>query len=220
MLTSGNSHSAPRADVRKRPTQVRSRQTVESILDAAAHLLAERGYTATTTNHVAQRAGVSIGSLYQYFPNKDALVVALEEQHLEEAERLLRAEFARWRKDEPDVEAWATSFTRALVAMNDTDLHRVTYNRAPPLPRVRHEVEALVSMTARQVASQLRRFGLGRGAALRAQVLVVAAMAAVHELVIQAPHGPRRNRAERAVRDLVLTYAAIPAGPAAAPPAG
>ena len=212
MLTSGNSHSGATADVRKRPTQERSRQTVEAILEAAAHLLAERGYVATTTNHVAERAGVSIGSLYQYFPNKDALVVALEERHLEEAERLLRLECARWRRDEPDLEAWATSFTSALVAMNDTELHRVTYNNAPPLPRVSQQVEVLVSSTARQVAVQLRRFGVRRDAPIRAHVLVVAALAAVHELVIQVPHGARRTRAERAVRDLVASYARAPAG--------
>lgn len=68
---------------RKRPRQQRSKFTVEQILEGAAHVFAERGYAETTTNHIADRAGVSIGSLYQYFPNKDALLVALMEQHME-----------------------------------------------------------------------------------------------------------------------------------------
>ncbi|MEC9347539.1 MAG: TetR/AcrR family transcriptional regulator [Pseudomonadota bacterium] len=62
---------------RKRPRQARSRATVEAILEAAARILEEGGAAACTTNAVAARAGVSIGSLYQYFPGRDALVAAL-----------------------------------------------------------------------------------------------------------------------------------------------
>lgn len=63
--------------MRKMPQQKRSREMVARLLDATATLLAERGLDNTTTNHVAERAGVSIGSLYQYFPDKDALIEAL-----------------------------------------------------------------------------------------------------------------------------------------------
>ena len=66
---------------RKQPRQARSLATVEAILEAAARVLAERGYAATNTNLVAERAGVSVGSLYQYFPNKDSLITALHERH-------------------------------------------------------------------------------------------------------------------------------------------
>jgi AcrR family transcriptional regulator len=62
---------------RKIPRQARSLATVEVILDATALLLVNEGYAQTTTNRVADRAGVSIGSLYQYFPNREALVTAL-----------------------------------------------------------------------------------------------------------------------------------------------
>ena len=70
---------------RKLPVQERSKDTVGVILEAAAHVFVEKGYAAGTTNHIAQKAGVSIGSLYQYFPNKDAILVSLAEQHLESA---------------------------------------------------------------------------------------------------------------------------------------
>ncbi len=66
---------------RKRPVQARSRLTVEAILDAAARIFVEEGYGRLTTNAVAERAGVSIGSLYQYFPNKEVLIDALHERH-------------------------------------------------------------------------------------------------------------------------------------------
>jgi AcrR family transcriptional regulator len=62
---------------RKSPSQSRAQVTVEAILEGAAHILERDGTSGYTTNAVAERAGVSIGSLYQYFPNKDALTAAL-----------------------------------------------------------------------------------------------------------------------------------------------
>jgi AcrR family transcriptional regulator len=62
---------------RKTPRQARALATHEAIVEAAAHIIAGGGLAAFNTNVVAERAGVSIGSLYQYFPNKDALMVAL-----------------------------------------------------------------------------------------------------------------------------------------------
>lgn len=62
---------------RKTPSQPRSAETVASIIEAAAQVLETQGFEGFNTNAVAQRAGVSIGSLYQYFPGKDALTVAL-----------------------------------------------------------------------------------------------------------------------------------------------
>lgn len=63
--------------MRKMPKQKRSKEMVERLLDATAITLAERGLEGTTTNHIAEKAGVSIGSLYQYFPDKEALLEAL-----------------------------------------------------------------------------------------------------------------------------------------------
>ncbi len=62
---------------RKNPRQSRSRATVEAIVEAAARILETDGFAGLSTNAVAERAGVSIGSLYQYFPRKEALIGAL-----------------------------------------------------------------------------------------------------------------------------------------------
>jgi AcrR family transcriptional regulator len=62
---------------RKRPHQQRSAATVDAILEAAAHILERKGLDALTTNAVAELAGVSIGSLYQYFPGKAAILAEL-----------------------------------------------------------------------------------------------------------------------------------------------
>jgi len=73
---SAKSRSDPLAP-RKTARQERATKTVEAILEAAARILEGLGFDGYTTNAIAQRAGVSIGSLYQYFPNKDAITLAL-----------------------------------------------------------------------------------------------------------------------------------------------
>ena len=67
----------------REPQQKRAFETVQAILQAAGQLLVEQGFAKTTTNAIAARAGVSIGSLYQYFRNKDEVYVALRHQHFE-----------------------------------------------------------------------------------------------------------------------------------------
>jgi len=69
---------------RKQPRQERSVATVEAILQAATYILTKRGWTAFTTNDVAEKAGVNIASLYQYFPNKEAIVAELQRRHVQE----------------------------------------------------------------------------------------------------------------------------------------
>jgi AcrR family transcriptional regulator len=69
-----------RLNPRKLPSQSRSALTVDAILEGAAHILERQGLEGYTTNAIAQRSGVSIGSLYQYFPAKDAITAALIER--------------------------------------------------------------------------------------------------------------------------------------------
>jgi AcrR family transcriptional regulator len=82
------SQSAP-LNPRKSPKQQRSRATVEAILEATARVLVEDGFAKTSTNRIAKVAGVSVGSLYQYFPSKQSLVMALCERHCEQMLTLL-----------------------------------------------------------------------------------------------------------------------------------
>ena len=67
---------------RKTPRQSRATDTVAAIVEGAAHILERDGFAGYTTNAIAERAGVSIGSLYQYFPSKDAITTALIEREL------------------------------------------------------------------------------------------------------------------------------------------
>jgi len=77
---------AQRKISRRQPRQARSRDTVDALLEAAARVFRREGWRATT-NRIAAEAGVSVGSLYEYFPNKQALLTALAERHLIVAER-------------------------------------------------------------------------------------------------------------------------------------
>lgn len=67
-------------NMRKLPKQERSKFTIEAILDATAQLLETGSASTVTTNHIAKRAGISIGTLYQYFPNKTSVMTALADR--------------------------------------------------------------------------------------------------------------------------------------------
>ncbi len=75
--------------LKKEPKQPRARQTVTRIIDATAELVRELGVDGITTNKVAERANVNIASLYQYFPNKQALISALLQRYLNEITQVL-----------------------------------------------------------------------------------------------------------------------------------
>ncbi len=121
----------PETSPRKRAVQARSRATVDVILKATARILIAEGYDRASTNKVAARAGVSIGSLYQYFPSKEALVAALLEQHLEEMGQVLRAAFPRLAA--APLDRAAEEVVRLMVAAHSVDpaLHRVFVEQVP-----------------------------------------------------------------------------------------
>jgi AcrR family transcriptional regulator len=83
----------PSTEPRKLPQQERSRIAVEAILEATTRILTEEGYEKANTNRIAERAGVSIGSLYQYFPNKESLMTALMVQHSDEIVELVESKY-------------------------------------------------------------------------------------------------------------------------------
>jgi AcrR family transcriptional regulator len=76
---------------KKLPSQERSKQTFEAVVGACTWLLPRRGYVGTTTNHIAERAGVNIASLYEYFPGKDAVVAQVAERLVERVLQRLAA---------------------------------------------------------------------------------------------------------------------------------
>jgi AcrR family transcriptional regulator len=99
---------------RKGPKQARAKATVDAVLEATAQVLLKEGYDGATTNRIAAIAGVSIGTLYQYFPNKEALVAALATRHVDRTLDLLRAHLVPLA--DASLEEVTHSFVEAMVA--------------------------------------------------------------------------------------------------------
>jgi AcrR family transcriptional regulator len=133
---------------RKRPGQDRSRATVGTILDAAARILVKDGYDAFTTNRVAETAGVSIGSLYQYFPNKESLLGELMRRHTLAIENELEALAApvQGPSFEHQVRTAIEQTVRAHLV--DPDLHRAL-SETPPLGKLDWEARFAERTAAR-----------------------------------------------------------------------
>ncbi|MGW4528093.1 TetR/AcrR family transcriptional regulator [Amycolatopsis sp. NPDC004378] len=132
-----------RIQPRKQPRQVRAELTRQRILTAAAHVFGEHGYAAGTTNRIAERAGISIGSLYQYFPNKDAILAELLVRHLDNgaaiAERVQREELPG------PIEEIFRRFVRGAIEshLDEPRLLRVLLEQAPKSTDVLEKVELL-----------------------------------------------------------------------------
>lgn len=118
-------------ELRKRPSQERSRALVESLVEATARILIRDGYDALSTNRVAVEAGVSVGSLYQYVTNKDTLVRMVAERWAEGA----AAEFVRLRAElaGATVDAGVRRIVDVALAMARADvrLHRAMLEQLP-----------------------------------------------------------------------------------------
>jgi AcrR family transcriptional regulator len=181
LLVFDHSHSMAGVEPRKRPVQERSRALYARILDEAARIFDERGYHATTTNDVAAAAQVSVGSLYQYFPNKDALLVALADRHLDEVRPLVAALSERLRAEEPDVEQLSRELVDAAMLWNDTDrLHELLW-RAPRSQPLVERLADLDRIMIDELQWHLERFGHPHDTArLRAQLVVTTLEAVAH----------------------------------------
>ena len=121
---------------RKSASQKRSRATVDALLQATARILVREGFDKASTNRIAEVAGVSVGSLYQYFPSKEALVAAVINRHNQEVMRAVQGELAE------SVEFPIEQAVRKIVAVAvkahriDPKLHRVLAEQIPRVGRL------------------------------------------------------------------------------------
>jgi AcrR family transcriptional regulator len=122
-----------RLSPRKTPRQERSRATVEAVLEATTHILIREGYAKLTTNRIAERAGVNIASLYQYFPGKEAIVAELRRRHGADQRAALRQLLAE--RTAGELEPTIRTLVSAGVAghAQAPRLHRVFTEEIPAL---------------------------------------------------------------------------------------
>jgi AcrR family transcriptional regulator len=117
--------------VRRRPQQRRSRETVEAVLDAVVRILKREGADAMTTNRIAEVAGVSIGSIYQYFPDKRAIFIALHERHIHQIDRVIQSTLVEHARS--SLEELMRAMVESMVEAhrNDPELYEVLLTEVP-----------------------------------------------------------------------------------------
>lgn len=180
---------------------------VDSILDAAAAVLREHGYDDTTTNRVAEVAGVSVGSLYQYFPNKQALVTALVERHDRESWAVFTANLTASVGKPFEVAVPAVIDALFAAHLVDPELHRVLHQQVP-----RTGAAALLhdtSLRSRAIVLELlreRARELGRDADLPTMALVIVeSVEALIHAALELPRA-RADKLRAETSRLVLRY--------------
>lgn len=200
-----------RTTPRKRPRQARSKATVDSILDATTRVLIKHGFDSLTTNAVASAAGCSIGSLYQYFPNKEALVSALIDRHMEQMNAAILAELTRVAKL-PMAEA-----ARAVIELTirahaiDPQLHRVLTEQVPrigKLARLREVDEICHRMVAGLLAARRDEIAI-RDPDLSTFILISTIESIVHRAALLYPQRLRDPRLVDEATLLVTRYLGV-----------
>jgi AcrR family transcriptional regulator len=187
------------ATPRKSPRQARSKVTVEAILTAAAQVLIELGYEGATTGRVAERAGVSIGSLYQYFPNKEALIAALIERHADQIVEIMQRALHDPAKLtlEEGLRAIIHAGTRAHRV--HPALHKILNEQVPRVGQLAKAMD-----THRKIAAVIEDFLRAHAHEMLADhdpaVAAIVIETALEALVHKARHRPPRAPARRAHR--------------------
>lgn len=180
---------APRRNARhrprKKPSQARAAITFEAIVDATARILVTRGWAGLTTNHVAAKAGVSVGTLYEWFPGKEALVVALVDRHVEHAGALLSERAARLVTSPPRTPLeLGRALASVMVELHEDEprLHRVLTEEVPHPAATRARIVALEDAMSAGLAEHLaEHHGVApTDAPVRARMIVTLLEAATH----------------------------------------
>jgi AcrR family transcriptional regulator len=136
----------PSVRPRKKPVQKRSQVTVEAIVEAAARIFVREGYASATTNRIAELAGVSVGSLYEYFPNKASLLAALIARQVEAMSTLLRERLAAVKGGSLD--EIVRTIARAVIEAHyqNVELNRLLIAGTPRVAHWRHIEEVSFSL--------------------------------------------------------------------------
>lgn len=176
----------PLTNPRKRASQKRSRATVDALIEATARILVREGFDRASTNRIAEAAGVSVGSLYQYFPSKEALVAAVIDRHHQELMYVVRAALAEVMA-QPVERAVRMLVTTAIEAHRiDPKLHKVLAEQIPrtgkleTLETFNRETYALFRAYLENHREELRALDLG----LAAFVCVTSIEALTHTAVL------------------------------------
>lgn len=189
---------------RKLPQQDRSKVTVDAILTATARILTQEGYDRATTNRIAELAGVSIGSLYQYFPSKEALVISLAEHHVNTMMEMIESKL----KDlfNAPIEVVLHELVKACIAAHAIDpmLHKVLNEQVPRINNTNAEerVTALLRAYLELHRNQIQPQNID----LAVLIVERTVEALTHTAVIDRPELLSDGQLEQEITNLLLSY--------------
>lgn len=149
-----------RLEPRKPPVQKRSRATVTEILSAAAQVFEAYGYASGTTNRIAERAGVSIGTLYQYFPSKEAIAVAMLERHIAETNQRLHEWVGHMVAEQHGLRGALQDYVSGMLEVHSGQprLQHILLEETPLPERVHQTLLEAERQAAKTVAGLLRLY--------------------------------------------------------------
>jgi AcrR family transcriptional regulator len=192
---------------RRKPSQERAKVTVEAMLDAAVMLLKRGGANAITTNRIADTAGVSIGSVYQYFPNKHALFAALHERHIALVADVINRRIKECA--ESSLERLVESLVDGMVEAHavDPELSELLMSEVP------HHADGTVEFSIRfheafrnALAPHAGKFGRHADLDTLAFVTINMIEALGHAVVLRRPHSLSLARAKAECCKAILAY--------------
>lgn len=196
--------SKTRTTPRKLPQQERSKVTVDAILIATAHILTTEGYGKASTNKIAELAGVSIGSLYQYFPGKEALVTALAQHHVNTMMEIIESKLKD--KFNAPIEVVLHELVAACIAAHAVDpvLHKVLSEQIPRISNttVENRVTALLRAYLELHREQIQPQNLD----LAVLILERTIEALTHTAVIERPELLNDGQMQQEITNLLLSY--------------
>ncbi|HEX7667499.1 MAG TPA: TetR/AcrR family transcriptional regulator [Polyangiaceae bacterium] len=200
--------AATQVQPRKLPTQARALETVEAILAATKKVLVKEGYEGTTTNRVAETAGVSIGSLYQYFPSKDALLAELVDRHLKQMQRVLATTAAEGQAG--TIEEAARTIIRAIFAAHRVSpkLHRVIMQQMARIGAIENldafesETQGMVEAFLTSHRTELRP----KNVKIAARVAMLAVRGTTLWTVLRSPAQLDDQEFQDELTDMVIRY--------------
>jgi len=192
---------------RKRPRQERAVATLDAILEATAPVMVEFGYDKASTNRIAKRAGVSIGSLYQYFPNKEAIIFEMQQRHSSEMLGLL-GEMAADLGAAP-VEDAVRAFVRTMFAAHASNpsLHRALVQQVMHVgfDKLRDLQQQAIRLVRAYLEANSERL-VPQNLDMAAHVLVTTVDSLTHAAVLEEPILLTDPAYEAEVVDLVVRY--------------
>jgi AcrR family transcriptional regulator len=212
----GPTGAKPPEPARRSPRQERARQTVEAIFEAAARILEREGLEAANTNHIAEQAGISIGTLYQYFSGKDDIFIAMARRELERDREAMQRAVAD--APDPSVRGLARASVRTLIAR-----HRDRHAVRRQVMRIHHahglDGEHVVSVEdiAGRIGARRRsaeRPGISAAEALRLFVVTRSILGTVRAATLEQPALLDLPEFEEELVELAVRYLGEPAGSA------